>query len=126
MHTARLFQNFRPIACQKFYNFKTTIFDRKIKCCFLFKRSWTFLLESGASANKKYYMGYEINLVPMRHLQCFELLLQYGANPNVFSWCRMTPLMKACKENRIDVVRLLLRFGADVHAKCPARIHQEH
>lgn len=83
------------------------------------------LLESGASANKKYYMGYEINLVPMRHLQCFELLLQYGANPNVFSWCRMTPLMKACKENRIDVVRLLLRFGADVHAKCPAPFEQK-
>lgn len=83
------------------------------------------LLESEASVNKKYYMGYEINLVPMQHLQCFELLLQYGANPNVFSRCGMTPLMKACKENRIDVVRLLLRFGADIHAKCPASFEQK-
>jgi ankyrin repeat protein len=33
--------------------------------------------------------------------------------------------MKACKENRIDVVRLLLRFGADVHAKCPAPFEQK-
>ena len=83
------------------------------------------LLESGASANKKYYMGYEINLVPTKHLQCFELLLQHGADPNVFSRCGMTPLMKACKENRIDMVRLLLSFGADVHAKCPANFEQK-
>ncbi|CAC5402039.1 unnamed protein product [Mytilus coruscus] len=76
------------------------------------------LLERGALSNKKYYMGYEINLVPINHVTCLELLLKHGANPNLFSRYGMTPLVKACKENMVNSVCLLLRFGADVNLQC--------
>ena len=43
------------------------------------------LLDSGARPDHKYFMGYEINLVPLDHLECLKTLLQYGADPNVFN-----------------------------------------
>ncbi|XP_063419830.1 ankyrin-1-like [Mytilus trossulus] len=76
------------------------------------------LLENGALSNKKYYMGYEINLVPINHVTCLELLLKHGANPNLCSRYGMTPLVKACKENMVNAVCLLLGFGADVNLQC--------
>ncbi|CAC5407619.1 unnamed protein product [Mytilus coruscus] len=73
------------------------------------------LLENGAHANKHYYMGYEINLMPSNHLSCLELLLKHGANPNSLSRYGTTPLMKACKENITKAVCLLIQFGANVN-----------
>lgn len=73
------------------------------------------LLENGAHANKHYYMGYEINLMPLHHLTCLELLLEHGANPNSLSRYGTTPLMKACKENIPNAVSLLIKFGANVN-----------
>ncbi|XP_064616268.1 ankyrin-1-like [Liolophura sinensis] len=79
------------------------------------------LLENGAKADHSYFMGSEINLVPLENLACLELLLQHGANPNTFNRCGHSPLMKACKEHQIEAVRILLANGADVNLLCPSR-----
>ncbi|XP_050393500.1 ankyrin repeat and SOCS box protein 3 [Patella vulgata] len=83
------------------------------------------LLESGARPDHKYFMGYEINLVPIDHVECLELLLQYGADPNVCNRCGITPLMKSCRQQRLDVVRLLLTYAADVNLQSPPRFDQK-
>lgn len=43
------------------------------------------LLSSGAKPNHHYFLGYEINLVPLENLECLKILLEFGADPNVFS-----------------------------------------
>eukprot|EP00106_Octopus_bimaculoides_P016544 XP_014783986.1 PREDICTED: putative ankyrin repeat protein RF_0381 isoform X2 [Octopus bimaculoides] len=83
------------------------------------------LLENGAKANRRYFMGFEINLVPLQNIECLDLLLQYGANPNSINRCGVSPLMKAAKENEIFATRLLLRYGADVNLQCPERFEQK-
>lgn len=82
------------------------------------------LLENGASPHHKYFMGYEISLVPLDNLECMELLLSHGADPNVYNRCGVTPLMRACKEHKLSTVKLLLQFNADVNATCPVRFEQ--
>jgi hypothetical protein len=47
--------------------------------------TFRLLLESGAKPDHKYFMGYEINLVPLDHLDCLKILLDFGADPNVFN-----------------------------------------
>ncbi|XP_025112483.1 ankyrin repeat and SOCS box protein 10-like isoform X1 [Pomacea canaliculata] len=83
------------------------------------------LLESGARPDHRYFMGYEINLVPLEHLECLEILLQYGADPNVFNRCGMTPLMKACRQQKLQAARLLLTYGALVDLQSPPRFEQK-
>ncbi|XP_062584898.1 ankyrin repeat and SOCS box protein 8-like [Saccostrea cucullata] len=82
------------------------------------------LLENGASPTHKYFMGYEISIVPLDNLECMELLLSHGADPNVYNRCGVTPLMRACKEQKLSTVKLLLKYNADVNATCPARFEQ--
>lgn len=79
------------------------------------------LLDNGAKPNHKYFMGYEINLVPLENTGCLELLLQYGADPDSFSRCGMTLLMKACKEKNTEVANILLRYNASVNIATPSR-----
>ncbi|KAK3087512.1 hypothetical protein FSP39_006803 [Pinctada imbricata] len=83
------------------------------------------LLENGAKPNHKYFMGYEVNLVPLDNLECMELLLQYNANPNVFNRCGLSPLMKASRENKPEAVKLLLKYGADLNVESPPRFEQK-
>ena len=83
------------------------------------------LLENGARPNNRYFMGHEINLVPLENTGCLLLLLQYGANPTVFNRGGMCPLMKACKEHQIDAVRVLINYGADINAQCPPIFEQK-
>ena len=83
------------------------------------------LLEHGAKPNHKYFLGYEINLVPLENLECLELLLQYGADPDSFNRSGMTLVMKACKQHRMDAIKLLLKYGASVNAQCPPRFDQK-
>lgn len=83
------------------------------------------LLESGARAVNKYFMGHEINLAPLDHLQCMKLLIDHGADPNTCNRCGITPLMRACREQNVQAVRFLLRHGADLDIECPPRFEQK-
>lgn len=55
------------------------------------------LLEAGANPNKRYFFGSEINLVSPLDLECMELLLAFGAQPNTRDRAGLTPLMKAAR-----------------------------
>lgn len=55
------------------------------------------LLEAGANPNKRYFFGSEINLVSPLDLDCMELLLAFGAQPNTRDRAGLTPLMKAAR-----------------------------
>ena len=48
-------------------------------------------------------------------LRLIEALLQHGADVDYFSKCYATPLFLACRCNNIDVVKLLLEYGANVN-----------
>ena len=82
------------------------------------------LLENGARPDHQYFMGREISLVPLENLECVEILLMYGADPNVFNRCGTSPLMKACRQQNIDACRMLLKYGAEVDLQCPPRFEQ--
>uniref|UniRef100_A0A7E4ZXT8 SOCS box domain-containing protein n=1 Tax=Panagrellus redivivus TaxID=6233 RepID=A0A7E4ZXT8_PANRE len=81
------------------------------------------LLEHGADANTKYFMGPEITLVSPLETNFLRLLLSYGADPNVYSRDGLTPLMKACRyrERGIRSIRVLLEYKADINAMARAR-----
>lgn len=83
------------------------------------------LLKTGARPDSKYFMGYEICLAPLDGLEGLEVLLKYGADPNVFNRCGLSPLMKACKDHHIDAVRILIKYGADINARCPPLFEQK-
>lgn len=55
------------------------------------------LLEAGANPNKRYFFGSEINLVSPLDIDCMELLLAFGAQPNTRDRAGLTPLMKAAR-----------------------------
>ncbi|XP_057341942.1 ankyrin repeat domain-containing protein 65-like isoform X2 [Microplitis mediator] len=80
------------------------------------------LLEAGANPNKRYFFGSEINLVSPLDLECMELLLAFGAQPNTRDRAGLTPLMKAARlPQGIASVLLLLSYGANVNAMADAR-----
>ena len=83
------------------------------------------LLEHGADANQKYFLGHEINLVPMEYHECLEILLNYGANPDVYSRGGLSPLMKACKDKQLASINILISHGASVNLQCPPRFDQK-
>ena len=76
------------------------------------------LLENGADANTKYFLGPEITLVSPTDTNFLRLLLQFGADPNVYARDGMTPLMKACRhrEKGIKAIQILLDHEADINA----------
>lgn len=81
------------------------------------------LLENGADANTKYFLGPEITLVSPLETNFLRLLLSFGADPNVYARNGMTPLMKACrhKEKGIKAIQILLDHGADINAMARSR-----
>ncbi|KAK2168006.1 hypothetical protein LSH36_21g01016 [Paralvinella palmiformis] len=83
------------------------------------------LLKRGANPNRKYFLGHEINMVPIEYVQCLDALLEYGADPDVFSRGGLTPLMRACKCKNMAAVRVLLSHGASVNIQCPPRFDQK-
>uniref|UniRef100_H3DJ11 Ankyrin repeat and SOCS box containing 2b n=1 Tax=Tetraodon nigroviridis TaxID=99883 RepID=H3DJ11_TETNG len=53
-----------------------------------------------------------------QHLSCARCLLEGGADPDISSKNKETPLYKACELENMDLVRLLLSYGATVNQRC--------
>lgn len=79
------------------------------------------LLLYGADPNRKTFLGYEINLIPLENTQCLEMMLKYGADPDAVSRGGLTPLMKAAKLNQLEAAQVLITYGANVNLQCPPR-----
>ncbi|PAV71488.1 hypothetical protein WR25_12227 [Diploscapter pachys] len=84
------------------------------------------LLENGANPNAIYFDGPEITHISPLDTKFIELLLEYGADPNVFDRKGLSPLMRSCrmKEKGIPTIEILLKYGADLNAQAPDR--QDH
>ncbi|CAB3399594.1 unnamed protein product [Caenorhabditis bovis] len=84
------------------------------------------LLSNGANPNALYFDGPEITQISPLDTNFLELLLEFGADPNVFDRKGLTPIMKACrmKEKGIEAIRILLKYGANINKLAPER--QDH
>ncbi|KAM4625882.1 ankyrin repeat and SOCS box protein 2-like [Polymixia lowei] len=56
--------------------------------------------------------------VSCQHLPCVRCLLEAGADPDISSKNKETPLYKACERENEDMVNLILSFGATVNQRC--------
>ena len=80
------------------------------------------LLQKGADVNKLVQgedgCALTASITSNRDLRkVTELLLEKGADPNQFSETGMSPLLKAIKEDRMDLAELLIQYGADPNKK---------
>ncbi|XP_035808536.2 ankyrin repeat and SOCS box protein 2-like [Amphiprion ocellaris] len=51
-------------------------------------------------------------------LQCAQVLLENGADPDIMNYDKETPLYKACERNSPALVALLLNHGAATNTRC--------
>lgn len=73
-----------------------------------------FLVQHGANEESK-----NMALIPASHfghLSAVQLLLEFGANQNYSNKKGTTPLMRAAQEGRENVVKFLIKKGADACA----------
>ncbi|KAK6304464.1 hypothetical protein J4Q44_G00250500 [Coregonus suidteri] len=56
--------------------------------------------------------------VSSQRLSCVQCLLQAGADPDISSKNKETPLYKACEWENVDMVSLILSYGATVNQRC--------
>ncbi|XP_047467949.1 ankyrin repeat and SOCS box protein 2-like isoform X2 [Mugil cephalus] len=56
--------------------------------------------------------------VSCEHLACVRCLLEAGADPDICSHNKETPLYKACELENVDMVGLILSNGATVNQRC--------
>ncbi|XP_051942769.1 ankyrin repeat and SOCS box protein 2-like isoform X1 [Hippocampus zosterae] len=56
--------------------------------------------------------------VSSEHLSCVKCLLESGADPDISSKNKATPLYTACRLDNMDMVSLILSFGASVNQRC--------
>ncbi|KAM9703430.1 ankyrin repeat and SOCS box protein 2 [Menidia menidia] len=52
------------------------------------------------------------------NLECVQVLLENGAEPDIPSYDKETPLYKACEKSNAAVVAALLNHGAEVNTRC--------
>ncbi|XP_069064332.1 ankyrin repeat and SOCS box protein 2 [Pleurodeles waltl] len=52
------------------------------------------------------------------HLDCLQVLLQMGAEPDIAGKNKETPLYKACEHRNVDAVRMLVQYNANVNHRC--------
>ncbi|XP_068194972.1 ankyrin repeat and SOCS box protein 2-like isoform X2 [Antennarius striatus] len=56
--------------------------------------------------------------VSCEHASCVQCLLEAGADPDISSKNKDTPLYKACELENLDMVSLVLSYGATVNQRC--------
>jgi ankyrin repeat protein len=71
-----------------------------------------FLIQNGADVHAKDYFGRSLLFNGIQSYKISELLLQNGCDPNEVT-DEESPLMAALTRWRVDLVKLLLEFGAD-------------
>ncbi|XP_043930515.1 ankyrin repeat and SOCS box protein 2 [Protopterus annectens] len=52
------------------------------------------------------------------YLDCMRILLTSGADPDITSKSRETPLYKACERKNLEAVKMLVKFNANVNHRC--------
>lgn len=74
------------------------------------------LLQAGANPNAEFENDSLLHLqVKKGRLDCIELLLRYGARPDIKDANNQTPLYHAIYNNHVDIAERLLLAGATVH-----------
>jgi len=88
------------------------------------------LLEEGVDPNKKYLNHYPLHQVSYRKSECeeerlqiLELLLKYGADPDIcetlYSWTLLQGLCLTDSHFNYQAIELLLEYGADPNLENP-------
>lgn len=81
----------------------------------------TYLLNAGASVNRKTEEGHSLSPLHCasmnNHFQVVHTLLNSRANVNALTETAETPLHKAAQKGHLDTVRVLLEFKAEINKK---------
>lgn len=79
------------------------------------KRLFTFFLECGVNPNRKRNVFPLMKSVWNENVEQTEMLLKFGANPNIVDECGRIPLRKAIFLDNSELAALLIQYGADVN-----------
>lgn len=74
-----------------------------------------FLISNNANINKRNYYSMDTPLhkaVQFNHIEIVQLLIDAGVSINIFNVCRKSPLYIAYYNERLDIVNLLIKYGA--------------
>ncbi|XP_069494079.1 ankyrin repeat and SOCS box protein 2 [Ambystoma mexicanum] len=52
------------------------------------------------------------------HVDCLQVLLQLGGEPDIAGKNKETPLYKACERRNVEAVQMLVQYNADVNHRC--------
>ncbi|XP_041349073.1 ankyrin-1-like isoform X3 [Gigantopelta aegis] len=73
------------------------------------------LIEAGAEVRETPRSGKLMLLHIVKNRECAELLLKHGVPVDHLNSAHKTALMIACRDNKVDMARLLMEHGADVN-----------
>ncbi|KAG2457722.1 ASB2 protein, partial [Polypterus senegalus] len=52
------------------------------------------------------------------HVDCVQLLLESGAEPDIANKARVTPIYKACERQNAEILKMLVKYNGDVNHRC--------